>query len=479
MTLSKAMTSRAKRPENQSKEGVVYENFPAEALDKKKNQEWRSEKRPNKADLLLSKEQRKRARIKRTRWKRTDQRLPGFFHIGYWYTPNPWYSGVRIYDTSWALSKKRVDNFQWCSDTIRNPYYVGELDDKGRVKRPYDDGGDFVSYKIHWTESPGAVTFTTGTGRDHYAYSLPASTGGSAWGIDLDTSMVPPSGDLHSFEYGAEAWNKAKPVQLRFGSLLNAIFELKDIRSMLSKKASDFLHLGENYLDYQFGWKPFISDVKNFISSYQMIDKQVRFILANRDKPVRRRVMILDDTTHETIFDSTGYPNHGLWATNEILAGYDRKTSAWHKTCVAKTTKRVWFSGEFLFSFNGKTPPREDLERRIRGLVLTPATVYNAIPWSWLEDWLTNVGDVISNISAEIVDSQVSTYAYVMKHTKREVTWSGTDGYWSASVKRTFDTKVRQKANPFGLAVNVDAFTPRQQLILASIATSGKPHRVE
>lgn len=447
-----------------SQQGSSIKDFPAEALDKKNRKKWMSKQRPNLADLLLSKEQRLRPRLERTRWRRTDQPMPSFFHIGYWYTPNPWYSGVRIRDTSWALSKKRVPNIEWCSDTIRNPYYIGPA--------VVDDGGEFVSYKIRWTESPGAVTFTTSAGRDHYSYQLPASTGGSAWGISLDTSMKPPSGDLHSFEYGAEGWNTAKPVKLQVGSLLNAIYELKDLPRMLSKKALEFVRLDERYLEYQFGWKPFVNDVKNFVKSFDAVSRQVNFILANQGKPLNRSVFIHDSVQHETIFDLTGYPNHGLWATNDILAGYDRNTGAWHKTCVAKTTKQAWFSGQFVFSFTGKPPSREELSSRLRGLVLTPSVIYEALPWSWLIDWFSNAGDVLSNLSAEIVDSQVSRYAYVMKHTKREVTWSGTDGIWSAKVKRTFDTKVRQRAHPFGLAVNVDALTPRQELILASLGSS-------
>lgn len=443
--------------------GTSYKNFPSEALDKKTRSAWTSKQRPNKADILLSKEQRMRPRIERTRWRRTDHPMPAFFHIGYWYTPNPWYSGVRIYDTSWALSKKRVPNIEWCSDTIRNPFYMG-----GPV---VDDGSEFVSYKIRWKESPGAVTFTTGSGRDHYSYQLPASTGGSAWGIDLDTAVKPPSGDLLSWQYGAEGWNKAKPVKLQTGSILNAIYELKDLPRMLSKKALEFVNLDSRYLEYQFGWKPFVNDVKNFVRSFDLVSKQAKFILANQGKPLNRSVPVTSTTEHETIFDLTGYPNHGLWATNEILAGYDRKTSAWHKTCKAVTTKDVWFSGQFVFSFTGKPPSFEQLSSRLRGEVLTPSVIYEAIPWSWLEDWFSNMGDVLSNLSAEIVDSQVTRYAYVMKRTKRVVTWTGHDGYWGASVERTFDTKVRQKAHPFGLAVNVDAFSVRQELILASLAS--------
>lgn len=444
-----------------SKSGTTYEKFPAEAFDKKTQKVWK--KYPNIRNNNLSKAQLLIPRVKRTRWKRTDQPMPSFFHIGYWYTPNPWYSGVRIYDTSWALSKKRVDNIVWTSDTVRNPFYMGSP--------VADDGGDFVSYKIQWHESPGAVTFSRNSGRDHYSYQLPASTGGNAWGIDLDTSMKPPSGDLHSFEYGAEGWNLAKPVKLQTGSLLNAVYELKDLPRMLSKKALEFVHLDERYLEYQFGWKPFVKDVQNFVKSFELVQKQANFILANHGKPMNRSIPILNTTEHETISEATGYPNHGLWATNEILAGYDRDSSKWAKNCKAVTSKQVWFSGQFVFSFNGKPPSREDLSGRLRGLVLTPSVIYEALPWSWLIDWFTNVGDVLSNLSVEIVDSQVSRYAYVMKHTKREVTWHGTDGYWSASVRRTFDTKVRQKAHPFGLAVNVDALTPRQELILASIGS--------
>lgn len=238
---------------------------------------------------------------------------------------------------------------------------------------------------------------------------------------------------------------------------------------MLSKRALDFTRLGDKYLEYQFGWKPFVNDLMNFVNRSEEISRQVDFILKNNGKPLKRSITLFSDSKYEVFMDRKGYPYSGLWATNEILSGRTRQTSKWyhHGSCRTETT--VSFDGMFVYSFNGRVPSVLELSARLRGLELTPSLVWELVPFSWLVDWFTNVGDVLSNLSAEVADSQWTTYAYVMKHTKRTYKWSGSDGYWSPSVYRIFDTKVRQQAHPFGLAVDRDSLTPFQISIMAAL----------
>jgi hypothetical protein len=95
--------------------------------------------------------------------------------------------------------------------------------------------------------------------------------------------------------------------------------------------------------------------------------------------------------------------------------------------------------------------------------------IWEVLPWSWLIDWFYNIGDVLNNLTTEVADNQASTYAYIMGHTKRKYSMTGTDGIKTASVSRVFEAKVRQKVHPFGLASADSPLSTRQLSILAAL----------
>jgi len=441
------------------KTSTTYDGFSEEQMSKKRLKK-RSKYGPNfDPDITLA--QRKKPRVGRLRIETRDQPLPKFLSVAYYYPPSPYRAGVRKYDTSWALSKKRVNNIRYCHDTVRNPYYLGV--------KPKDDGGPLLSYKIRWHEATVPVSFTRDQGLNTYSYDLPAATGGYHLGDEPHTRMIPPDVDLHAFEYAAEAWQKARPAKLDVSGL-QAIYELRDLPRMLSKRALEFTKLGDRYLEYQFGWRPFVNDVQSLLFNARRISKQVDFILANIGKPIRRRLLVKEDVQNEIFLNRTGYPYSGCWATNDILSGKPRISSQWYHKGEVRTITKVVFSGEFVYSFTDRIPSRKELELRLRGFEFTPSTVWELIPWSWLIDWFSNVGDVIHNLSREVADEQHTTYAYIQKHTRRDYKWSGCDGYYRPSVIRQFDTKVREATHPFGLALDRDSLTGSQKLIIAALA---------
>jgi hypothetical protein len=121
-------------------------------------------------------------------------------------------------------------------------------------------------------------------------------------------------------------------------------------------------------------------------------------------------------------------------------------------------------------------------------LSLTPSVVYNIIPWTWLIDYFTNLGDVFDAISSGVEERFIADYFYVM----REVSYTdyhqcSFDVYtnWTASsterIDCTWETTVTQKhrtvASPFGFGLTDDSLSPLQLGILGALGLSRLPFR--
>lgn len=118
---------------------------------------------------------------------------------------------------------------------------------------------------------------------------------------------------------------------------------------------------------------------------------------------------------------------------------------------------------------------------RLYGLNVTPGVVYNAMPWSWLIDWFSNVGDNIENLDHGVADRLLADYAYLMGEQRDYIKYSAAQAYngrdgatlvanstatWGISHKR------RYVASPFGFGLTEDDLTPNQAGILLSLAGS-------
>jgi hypothetical protein len=123
------------------------------------------------------------------------------------------------------------------------------------------------------------------------------------------------------------------------------------------------------------------------------------------------------------------------------------------------------------------------------GVTPTPSVLYSVYPWTWLVDWFTNVGDIVSNMSANAVDNEVLTNCFVMREvtTRREINvrtrWDSREngslhfGYHyfipAGSDEMTYSLlrrhKLRHQASPFGFGWDQSALTARQRSILAAI----------
>lgn len=375
-------------------------------------------------------------------------------------------NGVTKVEHNWYPQGYRdFENVSRCYDTVRNPNF-----EPFRQTNFYDDGGPLQIRKGWWThEAEGTGTITPWTGNNRVKYGLQTIlTGGNHDGINPQDTY-PPSIDLNVDDLHARAFAAAKPTNplLDLGVILA---EARDMTSLIKGRIESMRDISDWFLAIQFGWKPLLNDLMDTIKTIEKLDQQFQFLIRNNGKPVRRRVTLLDDATTLIIRDVNTLGSSRN--TYVDWPGRSQRSSAWRHRISLATTTKAWASGEFVFYLGDTSLPTTEayLKAGLLGLRVTPAVVWNAMPWSWLVDWFTNVGDVLDVLSEQVADRTVARYLYVMKETRREYQFYGTDGYFSTKTTHYYETKVREACHPFGLSFG-GALTPLQYAILAAIGS--------
>lgn len=252
-----------------------------------------------------------------------------------------------------------------------------------------------------------------------------------------------------------------------------------------------FKNLGSEYLNVVFGWKPFINDLRKFFNFCGTLDEQLRKLIAQNGKPIRRRTVLVDtnDISIETQLYSSAYAN--VYGGNGTPSSYGAKTY-WTRSTV--TYERVWYNACYRYWIPNVMSAgwRARAIAILSGAFPTPATVYNAMPWSWLADWFGSVGGVAAMLSPTAVDNLVQLYGFTMRHTLTKVTCNATVMYpgrhtithigstelgqaydgSDLTVKSTYvdETKVRTAGfHPFGPDKISSGFSPYQISILSAL----------
>jgi len=302
--------------------------------------------------------------------------------------------------------------------------------------------------------------------------------GNSTWG---DTSS-----------YGATGWNKYRPGQ-RSAQVAEFVGEITDVPRMLMTTAKFFYDgyrrrfgrtpkgsakiAADNWLNTQFGWRPFLGDVRKFYKTWKRADQLVTQLIADNGQWIRRRGTVAKTESSSRLIHY-GPTSLGTTYPSFTEPGFFLVNAAGTMDVDSLTTQKVWFEGTFKYWI-----PKEKLEsvswkkeaaRRIYGTDVTPSVLWELTPWSWLVDWFSNVGDVISNLDTGLVHNLVAKFAYVMGTTEQclsittlmNTRLSGTLSHkWWILLSR----KLRSEANPFGFGLSDSSLSARQWGILSAL----------
>nr|UJQ85434.1 MAG: hypothetical protein 1 [Leviviridae sp.] len=311
-----------------------------------------------------------------------------------------------------------------------------------------------------------------------------------------------------TYAFGAQAIARLRPDKPKVDGILN-ILELKDLshllklrtyklkdrvrkeqirRSRRAKSGGEARYwlsdrAGE-YLAIQFGLLPLVGAAKDFLDAWKDEEKNLRQILKDAGKPVRRRGYLMKSTVVDSdVTSSSGASHNPSMAPVHVTACY---APGHGRTDKQVTTREVWFSGQSRY-YLPEGPHTEDyirqLKKRLYGSRLTASTIWNLLPWSFLADYFVGLGHFLKALDPSGVgDNFIIDYAYIMDTKKVQYTmdlWETTYSSRTSATQivrarrvKTQSEKVRCNASIFGWGINQSDLSDKQLAILSALGAS-------
>jgi len=306
------------------------------------------------------------------------------------------------------------------------------------------------------------------------------------------------SGDLDA--WAQKAYTRSAPS----AAVFDAATFLGELREGLPRLALEsvkdpsrfFKNVGSDYLNVEFGWLPFISDLQNAGRALSRATEQLSrqgervhrtysspLVSSNSSiafSPKTQIGSVLGQAPDQSVKDliiGTGSSSDGVSVPN-MGAGTTLRTFQQDR----------WFEGEFTSFYPLGFDPTNYFDRlsQLVNVKMTPATLWELTPWSWLVDWLVDIQSSIQSNLTAANDLLVMHYGYAMEHSiERRLSWwnsppavigSGSsratwNGPPQGSIIVTNERKRRIRANPYGFqAKSLSALNVHQGSILGALA---------
>lgn len=291
------------------------------------------------------------------------------------------------------------------------------------------------------------------------------------------------SGDVNpGFWYpltGLESWaalqyGRMAPSVSEF-SLTTFLGELREglpriLPGALKGQVNTLRQAGGDYLNVEFGWKPLINDLRSLaevlLSASYGLYRPFGASHRERKPPASTFYKSTDGTISQEIQYQIGHQginNSALFLPTDGIGHIGSSNAKGLVRTVRKSSVKRWIEGEFVYipkaSFDmSKYQSRVD---SLMSLDLTPSTLWELSPWSWLVDWFIDLGGAIQSMEAATTNRVISTYCYAMEETKSSISSSvtilgSTNPFYTYNgpkqLNHSYDyvRKRRIRANPFG-----------------------------
>lgn len=376
---------------------------------------------------------------------------------------------------------------------------------------PYQSGGDFTSCKAFLPQNAvvgsgvfrgykygtGIVEYVGGFGDPWVFDSIPNSDYINL-GYNQSNLGIFPSLD----PFSPLVYEKLRP-RLESAGVFVALAEARDIPRMLRTSAHTFRDIwkqmggsthsrlmqpkrvADNFLNHQFGWVPFLSDIQRLYATYR--DASVLSAKFSRSNNTwQKRVRTMQHVESEYI-DWDSATSGGGYHMSPLIPSIQHPTIGPRYQIIRQVSTNVWCEGSFKYyrpefdlSLSSYNSLSSGIQRDLMlyGARISPVHVWQATPWTWLVDWFTNAQDVIQRHQDWGQDSLAAKYMYLMHHQLRKLILRQTNTFYGGETKvfewyRVLDIKRRRGTlSPYGFGLSWDALSPRQLAILAAIGIS-------
>lgn len=171
-----------------------------------------------------------------------------------------------------------------------------------------------------------------------------------------------------------------------------SIFELRELPALLYEVGKASLKaFAKGNLTFQFGVMPVVSDLVKLVEFGKAFEKRYEDFRKLRDKGgYLRKVKLWDGSVHEN--------GSSVITTNSSPSTFFCS----HRLVSTVTTRSVWGYGTILAdsSFNPRKIDDRQLKfltrRAVLGSNLSLSAAWNALPWSWLIDWFSDIGSFLA-----------------------------------------------------------------------------------
>jgi len=410
------------------------------------------------------------------------------------YPVNQWDRNLQ----SWVPGGEHVIEGRFQNLSSNNAWGYGK-------KFDHDRGSAWTAMKTEFQSAPGHYTsqVTSDRRRGYQGPLIVSAVNNESFAASdlVSRYELPTSSELQLLAFGTTAIARCRPANpvvdlpVALAELFREGVPQALGQHILKRRSVSPSQLSGEYLNYQFGLKPFISDLTALAYATRNAERLIYEYAKGSGKQYRRRYEFEPDVSTEysvSVNPDAGGERH-LIGFSPIVANFlPDLGGSWGTREVTDTyTRKCWFAGNFTYYLPGKGSDlysklrREEQEIRSIYGSIGLSTAWNLIPFSWAADWVTNVGDVLSNIDAFAKDGLVMHYGYVMEsselHSSRSVT-----GLKIGSVDPDLSTDLpdaalttlrmikmrRRKATPFAFGLDQSDFTNRQWAILAALGIS-------
>lgn len=364
-------------------------------------------------------------------------------------------SGTRIYPAAWSPYSYAYGRSEYKTSIGHDLSMLGKGDVGGlfSVKRLGYTG--MIISMVNGGQTKGTVTAPNDMLGPSYwrEPAQPSTSALNASGTKLISSVSLTQPGFAAPAFSVELYEGGSP---------------KMIGATLKERTNIFRKSGSEWLNYQFGWIPFVNDIKNLVRTARNHQKIVDQYYRDANRSIRRRAAspVVEQTR------ASGVSISPVPVTS---------SSAGKGTRTEYTKSAIWFAGRFRYwlpmddSIASRAVRFNQYAERLLGLSVVPHPdqMWDIAPWSWLVDWFTDLGAVVHNISDLGTDGLVMEYGYVMCHTQyvRHLVGRRTDSGLNAPIGHTFvsETKTRLPGHPYGFGLTDSALSKRQLSILGAL----------
>lgn len=198
-----------------------------------------------------------------------------------------------------------------------------------------------------------------------------------------------------------------KSLETTMRDLAQSILALpKGVQRMIYLAQSPKNVPGE-YLSYWFGWVSTFDAVKDLIEKPAKIAKEVNYLISRRGLPttLRRQQKFLGGVLTA--------PGWSFNPTQFFGTGWAETVDSIETVSTFETEVRLVLNCTFDFPGVGVPELRSQTWERKLGLYPTASDVYKVIPWTWLFDWFSGLGNYVEAIDAVNTDRKTINWGVV------------------------------------------------------------------